>query len=358
MTDFDAFRETVAENGKYLLAGAVLSCVVAAWLLLPLLSHGGSERVALRVGYFPNIQHSQAIVGMARGDFQRALGDGVEIQPKIFNAGPSAIEALFAGEVDIVYIGPNPAITGYVQSHGEALKVVSGACSGGAVFVVRSDSGISSPADLAGKRLASPQLGNTQDVALRNYLLQHGLKTTDKGGSMEVIPTANPDILMLFQRGEIQGAWVPEPWGARLIKEGNGTIFVDERDLWPGGKFVTANIIVRRKFLDEHPDLVKKWLRAHVEETQWINANPEEAKGVLNSQIKTLTGKEIRRDELDDAFGRLSVTYDPVKSSLFASADSAYSLGFLGSAKPDLSGIYDLRLLNEVLREKGLAEIE
>ncbi|MDD5318109.1 MAG: ABC transporter substrate-binding protein [Candidatus ainarchaeum sp.] len=347
--------EFVSENRPYAAAALVLLVAAGAWLALPALSGGGGKEV-VRVGYFPNIQHAQALVGLSRGDFQRELGDGVEISAKVFNAGPSAIEAMFAGEVDIVYIGPNPAITGYIRSEGDALRVVSGACSGGAAFVVRNDSGISSPAGLSGKRLASPQLGNTQDVALRIYVQRAGLSTTDKGGTVEIIPTANPDILTLFARGDIQGAWVPEPWGARLVREGNGTVFVDERDLWPGGKFVTANIIVRRRFLEEHPDLVRKWLKVHVEETQWINAHPGEAKPLLNSEIRALTGKEIRADELDDAFSRLSITYDPVKSSLFESARAAFELGFLGETEPDLSGIYDLSILNGVLREKGLNE--
>ncbi len=311
----------------------------------------------VRFGYFPNITHSQGLIGIARDNFQRALGDSVKIDVKVFNAGPSAIEALFAGELDVTFIGPNPAINGFVRSKGEALRIVAGATSGGAVFVIRKSAGIESVNDLAGKKLASPQLANTQDVALRYFVKSAGLKTTEKGGNVQIIPTENPNILTLFIRKEIDGAWVPEPWGSRLVKEGAGEILVDERKLWQDGKFVTAHLIVRSEFLEENPDVVEKILRAHVETTDWINSNPEEAKKILNDEIKRIAGKSLPQDILEDAFSRLEVTYDPIKSSLFESADHAFELGFLGSEKPDLSNIYDLKLLNKVLKEKGKEEI-
>ena len=313
--------------------------------------------VTMRVGYFPNITHSQALVGVARGDFQKALGSDVTLDVKIFNAGPSVIEAMFAGQIDLSYIGPNPAINGYVQSKGEALRVIAGATSGGAAFVVRPDANIAKPEDLAGKKLASPQLGNTQDVALRAYLAEHGFKVIEKGGNVQVMPTDNPLILDLFRQKQIDGAWVPEPWASRLIVDGGGKVFLDERDLWPGGDFVTANIIVSTKFLKEHPDLVKAWLRAHLEVTQWELANPDQAKQISNDEIKRLTGKALAKEVLDGAWSRMRITYDPISVSLFKSADAAYTAGFL-KEKPNLSGIYDLKLLNEVLKEKGLPAIK
>jgi len=315
----------------------------------------GSSASVIRVGYFPNITHSQALIGLARGDFQEALGPDVTIQATQFNAGPSVIEALFAGQIDLAYIGPNPAINGYVKSKGEALRIVGGATSGGAALVVGVDSGIKTASDLDGKKLASPQLGNTQDVALRNYLIANGLNTKEKGGTVEVIPTQNPDILDLFKRGQIDGAWVPEPWASRLVIEANGVVLVDERDLWPDGDFVTAHIIVSAKFLNEHPDMVKAWLKAHVEITQWEQANPEEAKVLLNAEIEKATGKKLADDVLDQAWGRLRPTWDPISASLVESANAAYAAGFL-QEKPNLDGIYDLTLLNEVLKEKGLPE--
>lgn len=317
-----------------------------------------TDKTVVRLAYFPNLLHAQALVGTANGDFQEAFGDNVELKLITFNAGPSAIEALFANEVDIVYIGPNPTINGYVKSNGEALKVISGSSSGGAVFVVRNDSNIQSASDLIGKKIATPQLGNTQDVALRAYIADAGLEIGEGLDKVNVIPTANPDILTLFQKKEIDGAWVPEPWGARLVQEAGGIIFLDERDLWPEGKFVTTNVIVNTKFLEEHPDLVEKFLNAHVEVTQWINENPEESKTIINSQIKAITGKELPKEALDDGFSRCEITYDPLKESLFSSAESAFSLGFLGTEKPDLSNLYDLTLLNKVLKEKNLQEIE
>ena len=189
--------------------------------------------MTLRIGYFPNINHAQAVIGLGRGDFQTALGDDVEVTTQIFNAGPSAIEALFANQIDVTYIGPGPAINGYVKYRRRSSKNNLWSCDGGAVFVVRNDSGINSPQDLANRKFATPELGNTQDIALRNYLLDNGLNTIEKGGNVEVLTAKNPDIVTLFLTKQIDGAWVPEPWGETLVKDGGGKIFVDERDLWP-----------------------------------------------------------------------------------------------------------------------------
>jgi NitT/TauT family transport system substrate-binding protein len=321
------------------------------------LSHNvDSSGDVLRIGYFPNINHAQAVIGLGNGDFQKELGD-VKIETHIFNAGPSAIEALFANRIDVTFVGSNPAINGYIKSDGNGLRIISGAASGGAVFVVRNDAGINSAADFAGKKFASPQLGNTQDVALRSYLLKNGYKTTENVGNVTVTPANNPDIVTLFLKKSIDGAWVPEPWGAKLVKEANGKILVDERDLWPNGKFVTSQIVVRTDYLKNHPDVIKKLLEAHVDETIWINNNKDQAAQVFNDQLEKLTGKTIPIDEFQNAFSRLEITYDPVKESLYKSANDAFELGFLGDTKPDLSNIYDLTLLNEVLNEKKLLTI-
>ncbi len=317
-----------------------------------------SAQTVIHVGAFPNITHSQAMVGKANGWFEKRMGPKVTIDWKSFNAGPSAIEALFAGAIDMTYIGPNPAISGYVRSNGEALRIVAGATSGGAALVVRNDSGIQKPEDFHGKKVASPQIGNTQDVALRAWLIAHGMKSTDKGGDVQVIPLANPDQLTLFMKKELDGAWAPEPWATRLIREGNGRLFLDERELWPNGQFVTSHLIVRTQFLKEHPDLVKDWIRAHVEVTEWISAHLPEAKKLLNQQIQKETGKALPDALLDDAFGRMTVTYDPLRSSLMTAAKSAFDAGFLGRQMPDLSSLYDLSLLNQVLTEKGKKAIQ
>jgi len=307
----------------------------------------------IRVGAFPNVTHAQAMVGKANGWFEKAMGPQVKVQWTSFNAGPSAIEALFAGAIDMTYVGPNPAINGYVRSNGEALRVVAGAASGGASLIVRNDSGIQKPEDFHGKRVASPQFGNTQDVALRNWLRNHGMQTTDKGGDVQIVPMANPDQLTLFLKKELDAAWAPEPWATRLIHEGNGRLLVDERTLWPDGQFVIGLLVVNTKFLNRHPDLVKNWIRAHVELTGWINSHPSEAKQLLNQQIQVETGKALPPIVLDEAFARLQVTYDPLHTALNTAAQQAFTAGFLGRQMPDLSRLYDLSLLNQVLAEKG-----
>jgi len=307
----------------------------------------------VRVGAYPNITHSQAMVGKANGWFAKALGGNVKIEWTTFNAGPAAIEALFAGAIDMTYIGPNPAITGYVRSNGEALRIIAGATSGGAALVVRNDSGIEKPEDFRAKKVATPQLGNTQDVALRAWLKDHGLRSVDKGGDVAVMPMANPDQLTLFQKKSLDAAWAPEPWATRLIREGDGRLFLDERSLWPQGQFITCHLIVATKFLQDHPELIRNWIRAHVELTDWINGHLPEAERIVNEQIRKETGKALSPQVLHEAFGRLQVTYDPLPSSLIIAARAAFNAGFMGKQMPDLRGMYDLTILNEVLAEKG-----
>jgi NitT/TauT family transport system substrate-binding protein len=341
--------------------GVTVALVATIFLLFPAFTQQQPEQQnTLRIGYFPNVNHAQAVIGVGNGDFQRALGDNVKLKSIIFNAGPSAIESLLANRIDVAYIGPNPAINGYVVSDGKNVRVIAAASNAGASFVVRNDSKINSVHDLGGKKFASPQLGGTQDVALRTYLQNNGYKTSQKGGNVTVVSIANPDILTLFLKNEIDGAWVPEHWATRLLKEANGMIFVDERDLWsPEGKFVTANIIVRHEYMKENPDVIKKLLSAHVNETLWINNNKEEAIKEFNVQLKKLAGHSLPEDVLLEALTRLEFTYDPMTKSLFQSANDAYDLGFLsrGEVKPILLGIYDLTLLDEVLSEIGLPSV-
>ncbi len=336
---------------------AVSIALLAASLVLSS-SAAAQSRPLIRAGHFPNLAHAQAMIGKANGWFDKALAPDAQITWKVFNAGPSAIEAIYAGEIDLAYIGPNPAISGYVRSHGQALRIVAGATSGGAALIVRADAGISKPEDLRGKKIASPQLGNTQDVALRAWLAQHGLKLREKGGDVMVLPIANPDQLTLFVRKQIDAAWAPEPWASRLIREANGKLFLDERQLWPGGQFVTAHVIVSTKFQRQHRALLRKWLKAHVELTEWITKNLSEAKRILNEQLRKETGKALPAQILDDSFSRLQVTYDPVRHSLLTSATRAFDAGLLGRERPNLSGIYDLAVLNEVLRQSGLKPVQ
>jgi NitT/TauT family transport system substrate-binding protein len=300
----------------------------------------------IRVGHFPNITHAQALIGLADGTFQKALGD-TRIDVKTFTAGPSAVEALFAEAIDLAYVGPGPAINGFVKSHGE-IVVISGACSGGASLVVRSDLPFKNPSDFHGKRIATPQLGGTQDIALRHWLHQHDLAPVEKGGDVQVLPMANSDQLTLFVQKHLDGAWAPEPWATRLVQEGKGRIYLDERDLWPKRQFATTVIVVRQKYLQQHPDIIKKWLTGHLKVTQWIKRHPDAARTLANREIKRITTKSLPDDTIAQAWKQLELTVDPMTESLRRNADTAYDLGFLGRSKPDITGLVNSELLNEV----------
>ncbi len=314
-----------------------------------------ADKTVLRVGHFPNITHAQALVARQNHWFEQRLGTDIKIQWFVYNAGPSAMEAIFARSLDLAYVGPNPAINAHLKSRGDEIRIVAGACSGGAALVVQGDGRIKSDADFREKRIATPQFGNTQDVAARVWLLSKGLRVTMIGGDALVLPTANPDQLTLFQKGNLDAVWTVEPWVARLEQEAKGRVYLEERALWPdtGGKYVTTHLVSSARLLKEKPSVLKKWLAAHVELTQWIAAHPDEAKQLLNVEIKAETTKPLPMATLDTAWKRLELTHDPVRASLLKSAEDAHRIGFLRE-KPDLSRIYDLRLLNEVLRERNL----
>lgn len=312
--------------------------------------------ITLNLAYFPNVTHAVALVGVARGTFQQELGSNVNLSSKIFNAGPAEIEALFAGDIDIGYVGPSPAVNGFVQSHGAALRIIAGAASGGASLVVRPAANIHSAKDLNGKKVADPQLGGTQDVSLRYYLKQNGLTPQDKGGTVQIVPTDNSTTLSLFKQGKIDAAWVPEPYATRLVVEDAGIRLIDERTLWPDGKFITTEVIVRTAFLNQHPDVVNKFLQAHVDTVQYIISNPTDAGTYINNELKQISGKGLKSSEITQALNNLTITYDPLTTTVQTQADRAYSLGFLKSS-PNLSGLYYLGPLNQVLTSKGLATV-
>lgn len=316
-----------------------------------------TEKVELRLGYFPNITHAPALIGVEDGTFARELGDLVSLRTRTFNAGPAVIEAIFAGEIDMAYIGPNPAINGFVQSNGEALRIVGGATSGGALLVVRPAANIVTAKDFANKKVATPQLGNTQDVALRAWLQRNGLQAREQGGNVSVIPTENANTLTLFQKGEIDAAWVPEPWATRLIQQAGGQVFLDEKSLWPQGQFVTTHIIARTAFLRENPDVVESFLRANIAVIQATKADPARARSTANAAIKSITNAALPAEVIDAAWQNLEFTWDPIAGSLKTSADNAYALGFLGLKRPDLARLYDLEALNRVLQQLGLPPV-
>ena len=310
----------------------------------------GDETATMHVGYFANLTHLTAILGRANGAFEKSLGPGTHIEWTIFNAGPSVIEALFAGKIDLAYIGPSPAVNGFVKSRGEALRVVAGAASGGAALVVREDAGIQSPADFRAKKIASPQIGNTQDVALRAWIAGQGLALKEKGGDVQVLPVASADQVTLFARKEIDAAWNVEPWVSILAQNG-GRIFLDEASLWPEGKYATTLVVARKEFLDRHPDAVKKFLAAHLEVTQWIHDDPAAAKRLFNAELEKWTRKRLPDAVLDSAFQRIRFTWEPLKASVERQAEAATKAGFL-KVRPDVSALFDLKLLETLQSDK------
>ena len=314
--------------------------------------HAAPKRV--RIGHFPNITHAQALYARAGGQFEKKLG--VPIEWTSFNAGPTAIEAIFANAIDATFIGPNPAINGFIRSKGEVFVIVAGAAAGGAGLVVRSDAGIQSDKDFGNTIIATPQLGNTQDVAARVWFAEHRYKLKEKGGNVSLLPLSNPDQLLMFQKKAIHGAWTVEPWLSRLELEGGGRLYVDEKTLWPDGRYVTTQLIVRKAFLTANAGLVEALVEALVEVTQQINADKAAAAQVLNAELKKLTGKPLPDAVMTRAMQRVELTWDPIPASLRASAAHAYQVGFLRES-PDLNGIHLLATLNRVLAAKGLATV-
>ncbi|WP_217134616.1 aliphatic sulfonate ABC transporter substrate-binding protein [Streptomyces sp. AC558_RSS880] len=310
---------------------------------------------SVRIGYFGNLTHGTALVGNKKGLFQKELG-GTEAKYAVFNAGPSEIEALNSGSLDIGFIGPSPAVNGYTKSGGKNLRIIGGSASGGVKLVVDPDK-VKSLKDVEGKRIATPQLGNTQDVAFLNWVAEQGWKVDAQSGKgdVTVVRSDNKVTPDAFRAGSVDGAWVPEPTASKLVAEG-GKVLLDEATLWPDEEFVITNIIVRQEFLEEHPKAVEAVLRASVETNKWINANPEEAKAAANEQLEADSGKALPAEVLDPAWESIEFTDDPLAATLDAQAEHAVKAGLL--EEPDLDGIYDLTLLNEVLKAAGGSAVE
>lgn len=300
----------------------------------------------LRLGYFGNVTHGPALVGVSKGFIAKELGQ-TKLSTQVFNAGPAAVEALNAGAIDATYIGPNPAINSYVKSKGESISIIAGATSGGAQLVVRP--GINSAADLKGKTLASPQLGGTQDVALRAWLGKQGFKTsTDGSGDVTINPTENAQTLKLFQDGKLDGAWLPEPWASRLVLQAGAKVLVDEKDLWDKGQFVTTILIVNKKFADEHPATVQALLKGHIESVDWLNAAPAPEKAaVLNDALKAAAGKALPADVIDRSLKNIVFTVDPLAGTYKKLLQDGVDAGTTKQA--DINGIFDLAPLNKAL---------
>ncbi len=308
-----------------------------------------------RLGCFPNLTHAQALLGRQSGAFEKALG--VPVEWTFFNAGPSAVEALFTGAIDAAYLGPNPAINGHIKSSGQNFVIVAGAASGGAALVVRGDAAIRSDGDFHGRLVATPQLGNTQDVAARLWFQSRGYVTKDRGGDLTLIALSNPDQLLMFQRREIDAAWTIEPWVSRLEHEAGGRVYVDERDLWPGGRYPTAILVVRRAVLERSPAVVGRLLGAHVDLTLALMAGDRGEAEALSREIERITSAALPLPVVRSALTRLTFTWDPLIPALTKAADDAYRVGFLGD-RPDLTGIADLGPLNAVLATRRQPAVE
>ncbi|MFI8461044.1 aliphatic sulfonate ABC transporter substrate-binding protein [Kitasatospora sp. NPDC085464] len=309
---------------------------------------------SVKIGYFANLTHGTPLVGLQEGIFQKELG-ATQIKTQVFNAGPAEIEALNAGSIDIGWIGPSPAINGYTKSEGKSLKIIGGSASGGVKLVVNPDK-VSSLDDLKGKKIATPQLGNTQDVALLNYLAGKGYKVdaASGAGDVSVVRTDNKVTPDAYKSGSVDGAWVPEPTASKLVTLG-AKVLLNEKDLWPDKKFVITNIIVSQKFLKEHPDVVEAVLRGSVKTNAFIKAGPDKAKADVNEAIKKEAGNSLEPAVLDPAWADIDFLDDPLANTLQAEADHAVTAGLL--KKPNLNGIYDLTLLNKVLAAEGQAAV-
>ncbi len=285
------------------------------------------QKITVRFGHFPNVTHAQGVIAHAfsregKGWFEQRLGPNVEIQWFTYNAGPSAMEAMFAGSLDVAYVGQGPALNAHFKSNGAEVRIISGAANGGAALVVKADSPIKAPADFRGKKIATPQLGNTQDISCRAWLKAQGFKITLTGGDALVIPTSNPDQLALFQKGSVDAVWTVEPWVTRLEREGNGRIFLEDKDV------LTTWLACSAKFLGEHRDLAKKIAAANVELTQWIQAHPQEAQQKLIAELKAETRSDFAPDAVAQAWKRIKFTTEVSRDLVTKAVQDGKDAGF------------------------------
>lgn len=297
-----------------------------------------NEKRILRVGFFPNVTHAQALIAQrmtaeGRDWFKPRLGKNIEIQWFSYNAGPSAMEAFFTSAIDLTYVGPNPALNAYIRSSGKEVRLISNAAIGGAALVVHNDDQIKSPKDFFGKKIATPQFGNTQDVACRAWLKKEGFNVTQSGGDCHVIPTANADQLSLFKSGEIDAAWTVEPWVSRLLLEANGKIFLEQNDA------ITTILVARTAFLEKDPELVQAFTKAHRELTEWINQNSQEAQRLLVEQLSSVTQGKISPKLISEAWKRIIFDSQTQPQAFEKFVQDAQSVGFLQEVV-DLSNFF------------------
>jgi len=294
----------------------------------------------IRVAFFPSIVHAVPIIGMETQTFADNLHNDLDIEVKIFDSGPQVIESIFSNSVDIAYVGPGPVINGFLKSDGNDLKILAGAASGGASFIIQKNSGLELIENYSGKRVAAPQISNTQDVSLRYYLAENGLKSAEKGGDVFVLNIANPDIYTLFAKGDIDGAWVPEPWATMLVEELNGIRLFDENEFWPENKFSSVLLIGRSDYIEKNPEIIKKWINANEKTVQWINNHPDESKKLYNEFLKSYMGRTLPENIVEKSFSNIIITSEPLENSVHTFAERADALGYLGRDGYTLDGIF------------------
>ena len=307
----------------------------------------------IRVAFFPSIVHAVPIIGMETQIFANNLNDDLDIEVKIFDSGPQVIESIFSNSVDIAYVGPGPVINGFLKSDGNDLKILAGAANGGASFVIQKNSGLELIENYSGKRVAAPQISNTQDVSLRHYLAENGLKSAEKGGDVFVLNIANPDIYTLFAKGDIDGAWVPEPWATMLVEELDGIRLFDENEFWPENKFSSVLLIGRSDYIEKNPEIIKKWINANEKTVQWINNHPDESKKLYNEFLKSYMGRTLPENIVEKAFSNIIITSEPLENSVYTFAERADALGYLGRDGYTLDGIFYHENISVTLNEEN-----
>jgi len=312
--------------------------IIAVAAVVSALNTEGEQEETVRVSYFANVGHIVPIVGLEQETFQDELNQ-TRVVPRLFDSGPQTIESMFAESIDLAYVGPGPAINGFIKSQDRNIVVLAGAASGGASLVSHPDSDLTAADSLAGMIVAAPQIANTQDVSLRHYLAGQGLQTADRGGSVSVLNIPNPEIYSLFAKGDIDAAWVPEPWATILVNQLNGTRVFQEETLWPDGNFASVLLVGREAYVQENPDIVAAWLRAHDDTVLWINQNPQEARSIFTEHIENLLGSAFSDDIIKEALGNIEITSDPIPESIAIFAQRADSLGYLGRGGYSLDGI-------------------
>jgi len=297
-------------------------------------------KTVIRVGHFPNITHVQGLIGhnlsrQGRGWFETRLGPEVEIQWFTYNAGPSAMEAIFAKSLELTYVGPGPALNAYAKAQGEEIRIIAGAANGGAALVVQPDSGLKAPGDFKGKKIATPQFGNTQDIACRAWLVAGGLKITQLGGDAQILPTQNPDQLPLFQQKKIDAVWTVEPWVSRLENEAGGKVLVEESDA------ATTVLVSSAKFLNEKRELASKFVQANRELTDWISKNPAEAQKIVKAELLAETRSDMSAELIAHAWKRIIFTSEIPRASVQAFVANSQKSGFMKTA-PDISRLFEM----------------